>query len=157
MRQYKLWNFAAHACIVLGIVFLVFFVIDRINPYMNFLGSDQTDILILIFSLVSILNGVLTAVKLFKRNQSLALRAERREAEEERLYAQRRVERGEEGYAHQRRTEREAEEYPQRRRTDRSEAEERARRQAAQRRRTEREAEEGEDFDRRPTMTYKRK
>lgn len=64
MNGAKIRGAFAHGSAILGVAFLVLFVLDRINPAMDFLGSDQTDWLILIFSLTGLGNGVLSAAAL---------------------------------------------------------------------------------------------
>ena len=71
MKKYKLWDILCHSSIELSAVFLILFVIARINPAMGFIGSDQGDWLLLVFCASALANGLLTAAYLFKReNQS---------------------------------------------------------------------------------------
>lgn len=74
MRKYRVWNAFCHGSIVLSVVFLVLFVIDRINPAMGFLGSDQGDWLLLAFSVSALGNGLLTAANLIKRENHALMR-----------------------------------------------------------------------------------
>lgn len=67
MRKHRLWNVLCHGSIVLSVVFLVLFIIDRINPAMGFLGSDQGDWLLLALCVSALANGILTAANLIKR------------------------------------------------------------------------------------------
>ena len=67
MKKFRVWNAFCHGSIVLSIVFLILFVIDRINPAMGFLGSDQGDWLLFAFSVSALGNGLLTAANLMKR------------------------------------------------------------------------------------------
>lgn len=69
MRKYKLWNTVSHASIILSVVFLVFFVIDRFNPAMSFIGCDLSDWLLMIFCVFALTNGILSAAHLFRRAQ----------------------------------------------------------------------------------------
>ncbi len=56
-----------HATIVLSVVFLVFFVIDRFNPAMEFIGSELSDWLLCAFCVCAFLSSVLAAVSLYRR------------------------------------------------------------------------------------------
>lgn len=58
----RLWAAAANGSIILGITFTVLFVIDRFNPSMDFLGSEQSDWLLLALCLTSIVNGLISAL-----------------------------------------------------------------------------------------------
>ena len=66
MKRYRLWNALTHATIVLSVVFLVFFCIDRVNPAMEFIGSDISDWLLFVFCVVALFSSILAAVHLFK-------------------------------------------------------------------------------------------
>ncbi len=81
MRQYRLWNAASHGSIVMSVVFIVLFIIDRFNPSMDFLGSEQSDWLLLLFCLFSLSNGVLSAASLLRREQKQLMRKEHRDAQ----------------------------------------------------------------------------
>ena len=76
MKKYKLMYILCHGSIVLSVVFTVLFVIDRINPAMGFIGSDQGDWLLLLFCAFALINGRLTAMQLF-RVEGRVRRAER--------------------------------------------------------------------------------
>ena len=69
MEKHRLHSFLTHTTIVLSIVFLVFFAIDRVNPAMEFIGSDISDLLLCIFCLVALLSSILVAVKLYKKGE----------------------------------------------------------------------------------------
>lgn len=69
MKKYRLWHAASHACVVLGIAMLTLFVIDRINPAMGFIGSDQGDWLLLMFCICSVTNGCISAAYLLRRDR----------------------------------------------------------------------------------------
>lgn len=43
-----------HLCLVISVMMLVLFVIDRVNEAMNFIGNDVFDILLLIYCLTAI-------------------------------------------------------------------------------------------------------
>jgi len=47
-----------HLCLVLSVMMLVLFVIDRVNEAMNFIGNDVFDILLLLFCLTAIPTAV---------------------------------------------------------------------------------------------------
>ncbi len=67
MKSHALKNAASHSSIVLSVVFIVLFVIDRFNPSMDFLGSEQSDWLLLLFCVCSLTNGILMAASLLKK------------------------------------------------------------------------------------------
>lgn len=77
MKKYRLWNVAAHGNIVLSIVFIVLFVIDRFNPSMEFLGSEQSDWLLLIYCIVGLTNGIISAARLMRHDIARKMRADR--------------------------------------------------------------------------------
>ncbi len=66
MKVKAFWVFLTHATIVLSVVFLVFFVIDRVNPAMMFIGSDISDWLLGAFSVIALVSSILTAVYLYR-------------------------------------------------------------------------------------------
>lgn len=76
MKKHRLWNAVSHGSTVMSIVFIVLFIIDRVNPSMDFLGSEQSDWLLLLFCLFSLANGVLSAISLFKRDKAQYIREE---------------------------------------------------------------------------------
>ncbi len=69
MGQQRFWGFLAHACIIIGMMFVIFFVIDRFNSAMEFLTSSISKWLILILAVCSILNGLFSAVFLFQKQK----------------------------------------------------------------------------------------
>lgn len=69
MKLPKLWDFLCHANIVLGVMFIVFFWLDRVNPAMEFLGSEISKWLLLCFSLCAVANGVVGAVHIFTKEK----------------------------------------------------------------------------------------
>jgi uncharacterized integral membrane protein len=75
MNKQRFWGFLSHSSIIVGMMFVIFFVIDRFNPAMEFLTSNISKWLILLFALCSILNGLFSAVFVSKA------KAKRRQAE----------------------------------------------------------------------------
>lgn len=69
MDKQRLWGFLAHTSIIVGLMFVIFFVIDRFNPAMEFLSSNISKWLILLFAVCSILNGLFSAVFLFQKQK----------------------------------------------------------------------------------------
>jgi uncharacterized integral membrane protein len=78
MRSHKLWDFFCHANIILGIMFVVFFFLDRVNPAMEFLSSDISKWLLLFFSLCAITNGAIGAIYIFARKKAHRKHQERK-------------------------------------------------------------------------------
>lgn len=69
MKKHRLHSLLTHATIVLSIVFLVFFAIDRVNPAMEFIGSDISDWLLCMFCVIALLSSILAAVHLYKKGE----------------------------------------------------------------------------------------
>lgn len=69
MNKQRFWGFLAHTSIIVGMMLVIFFVIDRFNPAMEFLTSNISKWLILLFALCSILNGLFSAVFLFQKQK----------------------------------------------------------------------------------------
>lgn len=65
----RIWGFFAHANIIAGMMFVVFFVIDRFNPAMEFLTSSLSKWLILFLAISTITNGLFAAIFLFQRQK----------------------------------------------------------------------------------------
>ena len=55
----------AHACIVLGVMFATFSILDFYNNAMNFINNDISRTLILIWAFISLITGVLFVIHLF--------------------------------------------------------------------------------------------
>lgn len=51
-----------HATLIVAVMFVVFFCIDRVNEAMNFLGVDISKWLLLIFCILSVATSVLLIV-----------------------------------------------------------------------------------------------
>ena len=66
MKAKWIWFGLTHGTLVLSIVFLVFFCIDRVNPMMEFIGSDLSDWLLMVFCCFALLSSIFSAVRLFK-------------------------------------------------------------------------------------------
>lgn len=49
-----------HICLVIGLMMLVFYTIDRYNSAMNFINNDIFKMLLLVFSLLVIVSAILT-------------------------------------------------------------------------------------------------
>lgn len=62
----RIWGFSAHTGIIIGVMFVIFFIIDRFNPAMEFLTSSLSKWLMLLLALCAIINGLLSAVHLFR-------------------------------------------------------------------------------------------
>ncbi len=83
MKKHRLWNAASHGSTIMSVVFIVLFIIDRYNPSMDFLGSEQSDWLLLVFCLLSLVNGILSALNLFRRDKAQYMREERQREQED--------------------------------------------------------------------------
>lgn len=58
----KILKFLSHLDIILGGMFLTFFIIDRFNPAMDFLGNDISKWLLCLLSADTIIVAVLSLV-----------------------------------------------------------------------------------------------
>jgi hypothetical protein len=65
----RVWGFFAHASIIIGMMFVVFFVIDRFNPAMEFLTSGLSKWLMFILAVCAIFTGLFSAVFLFQKQK----------------------------------------------------------------------------------------
>jgi hypothetical protein len=64
-----IWGFFSHASIIIGLMLVVFFLIDRFNPAAGFLTSGLSQWLILLFAICATGNGLLSAQMLFQRKR----------------------------------------------------------------------------------------
>jgi hypothetical protein len=65
----RIWGFFAHASIIVGMMFIVFFVIDRFNPAMEFLTSGLSKWLIFLLAVCALFTGLYSAVFLFQKQK----------------------------------------------------------------------------------------
>lgn len=67
MRDKKhIWGFFAHTSIIVGMMFVAFFIIDQFNPEMAFLTSTISKWLMLVLSLCAIATGLFSAIFLYQ-------------------------------------------------------------------------------------------
>lgn len=86
-----IWGFFAHTSIIIGMMFVVFFVIDQFNPEMEFLTSTISKWLMLVLSLCAIATGLFSAIFLYqsqKRRDEKRSHAPSRPTHEPEEYAQ---------------------------------------------------------------------
>ncbi len=86
-----IWGFFTHTSIIIGMMFVVFFVIDRFNPEMEFLTSTISKWLMLVLSLCAIASGLFSAIYLYqsqKRRDEKRSHAPSRPTHEPEEYAQ---------------------------------------------------------------------
>ena len=62
----QIWGFFAHTSIIIGMMFVVFFIIDQFNPEMEFLTSTISKWLMLVLSLCAIATGLFSAIFLYQ-------------------------------------------------------------------------------------------
>ena len=78
----KLQNLLAHACVVLSVSLMTLWVINVVNPKMQFLSGGPTNVLLLLLCVCSLLLGVsfigLYRNYLARRQEQAALAARRR-------------------------------------------------------------------------------
>ncbi len=81
MREKRsLWGFFAHTGIIVGMMIMVFFVIDRYNPAMEFMTSELSKWLILLLALCAVGSGLYSAVLLYQIRQRQKERTSARHA-----------------------------------------------------------------------------
>lgn len=89
----RVWSFFAHMGVIVGMMFIVFFSIDRFNPAMEFLTSSLSKWLMLLLALCAMINGLFSAVHLFRmqkrRDEKRSPPHARPSQERERMSAQR--------------------------------------------------------------------
>jgi len=74
MKRHKLWDFLSHSIIILGAMFVVFFLIDRVNAPMDFLGSEISEWLLAAFAFASIAQGIISASYIFQKRKAALVR-----------------------------------------------------------------------------------
>lgn len=55
-----------HCAIILSAAFITFWILDYLNPMIGFLDNQITDILLLVFCIITLLTGILAAVLVWK-------------------------------------------------------------------------------------------
>ena len=76
--QQRVWGVFAHTGIIIGMMFVVFFVIDRYNPAMEFLTSSISKWLMLCLAIVSVIDGVFSAAMLYRKQKRQEEKRERK-------------------------------------------------------------------------------
>lgn len=51
-----------HITIILSLMFIVFWILDQYNPLMNFVNSRISNILLLVFCILSLLTSIVTVI-----------------------------------------------------------------------------------------------
>ncbi len=69
LDKQRIWGFFAHTSIIVGMMFIVFFVIDQFNPAMEFLTSSLSKWLIFILAVCALFTGLFSAVFLFQKQK----------------------------------------------------------------------------------------
>lgn len=88
MRQHPVWNALSHITVIGSAMFIIFFCIDRVNPAMDFLGSDLSKWFLFAYCIASLVTALCSAVYLFKRSKSSGKhRLAHRHAADEDAYA----------------------------------------------------------------------
>lgn len=70
MKQHPVWNTLSHATVIGSCMFIIFFCIDRVNPAMDFLGSDLSKWCLFLYCIASLITGLCSAVNLFNRGKA---------------------------------------------------------------------------------------
>jgi predicted membrane channel-forming protein YqfA (hemolysin III family) len=76
MKQHPVWNIFSHIAVIGSTMFLVFFLIDRVNPAMDFLTSELSKWCLFFFCLSALMTGLCSATYLFKREKKASLRSQ---------------------------------------------------------------------------------
>lgn len=75
----KVWKLAAHASIIISLMYFVFFFIDRVNSTMAFINNDITKALLFVLCALSIFNSIRLIVA-DRRTERRKIRARQRRA-----------------------------------------------------------------------------
>lgn len=59
-----------HIVIVLAAMFITFWILDQLNPVMNFINNSISNALLLLFSIVSLVNAIFSIVWFRKSKKS---------------------------------------------------------------------------------------
>lgn len=70
MKQHPVWNALSHATVIGSCMFIIFFLIDRVNPAMDFLGSNLSKWCLFAYCIASLITGLCSAITLFKRGKA---------------------------------------------------------------------------------------
>ncbi len=68
-NKHNIFKVLAHACIIISGMLLTFFVIDRVNPFMEFLTSEMSLWLIFAFSLLTLTQSIMLIVTIRKHER----------------------------------------------------------------------------------------
>ena len=74
-----------HLTIILGVMTLVFYVVDGFNAVMAFMASDLSKQVFMVLAVCSIISSIMLISRQWKEDDRKARKAERRRAEEERI------------------------------------------------------------------------
>ena len=66
MKHLKLWYVLSHVNMIISCMFIVFYLIDRVNPAMEFMDSTLSKGLLFAFCLSILTSSILSARYLFK-------------------------------------------------------------------------------------------
>ncbi len=66
MKHLKLWYALSHVNIIISCMFIIFYLIDRVNPAMEFMDSTLSKGLLFFFCLSILVSSILNARYLFK-------------------------------------------------------------------------------------------
>jgi ABC-type multidrug transport system fused ATPase/permease subunit len=69
-NKHVVFKLLAHACIIISGMLLTFFVIDRVNPFMEFLTSEMSVWLIFVFALLTLAQSIMLVVTIRKHEMS---------------------------------------------------------------------------------------
>ncbi len=89
MKQHPVWNALSHASIIGSVMLIIFFFIDRVNPAMDFLGSNLSKWCLFLYCIVSLFTALCSAVYLFKRGKSAGKRPHPQDRHAAGAYAER--------------------------------------------------------------------
>ncbi len=69
-NRHIIFKVLAHACIIISGMLLTFFVIDRVNPFMEFLTSEMSVWLIFAFALITLTQSIMLVVALRRHEKT---------------------------------------------------------------------------------------
>lgn len=84
MKHLRLWYTLCHINIIISGMFIIFYLIDRVNPAMDFMGSTLSKGLLFAFCVSILVSSILNAKYLFLLMKKRARAALRKSGEPER-------------------------------------------------------------------------
>ena len=84
MKRFQIKRIIPHLTLVLSIITLIFFIIDRYNEIMAFMTSEMSKLLFAVLAVCAIITSVCLIVENFREDDRIAAMEARRERRRER-------------------------------------------------------------------------